>query len=178
MYSLLVKQRILQVGRKCKLQCYFFPLWIFEDDLLFLPLLNACISQTGRPLTLRKLFQNCCPTVIGYHQDLFVCLLIAAQAFFQLSGSCHHYWWQGCKFWPMLGAQGLWAGRDLYCATPTATRDLGLYGLIRKTGTHVPQWDSNPRHKDYQIIAPGALTTAPPAGALSSWFKSLSNITG
>jgi hypothetical protein len=40
----------------------------------------------------------------------------------------------------MLGAQGLLAGRDLYRATPTATRDLGLYGLIRKTGTHVPHW--------------------------------------
>jgi hypothetical protein len=30
----------------------------------------------------------------------------------------------------MLGAQGLCAGRDLYGATPTVTRDLGLYGLI------------------------------------------------
>jgi hypothetical protein len=68
----------------------------------------------------------------------------------------------------MLGAQGLWAGRGLYRATPTVTRDLGLYGLIRKTGTLirktgtlVPQWDSNPRRKDYQIIAPDALNTAP-----------------
>jgi hypothetical protein len=51
----------------------------------------------------------------------------------------------------MLGAQGLWAGRDLNRATPTTTRDLGLYGLIRKTGTHVPQWDSNPRRKDQSI---------------------------
>jgi hypothetical protein len=59
-----------------------------------------------------------------------------------------------------LGAQGLWVGRDFYRATPTATRDLGLYGLIRKTGTHVPQWNSNPRRKDHQIIAPDALTTA------------------
>jgi hypothetical protein len=44
----------------------------------------------------------------------------------------------------MLGAQGLWAGRDFHRATPTGTRDLGLYGLIRKTGTHIPQRDSNP----------------------------------
>jgi hypothetical protein len=28
--------------------------------------------------------------------------------------------------------------------TPTVTRDLGFYGLIRKTDTHVPQWDLNP----------------------------------
>jgi hypothetical protein len=91
---------------------------------------------------------------------LFVSFL-AAWAIFQLSGGCHHYRWLGCKFGPMLSAQGLWAGRDLYRATPTATRDLGLYGLIWKTGTHVPQWDSNPRRKDHQIFAPDALTTAP-----------------
>jgi hypothetical protein len=73
--------------------------------------------------------------------NLLVCLfvlLIAAWAIFQLSGGCHHYRWLRCKFRPMLGAQGLWAGRDLYRDTPTATRDLGLYGLLRKTGTHVP----------------------------------------
>jgi hypothetical protein len=56
----------------------------------------------------------------------------------------------GLQFRPMLGAQGLWAGRDLYRATSTATRDLSLYGLIRKTGTHVPQWDLNPQPKDHQ----------------------------
>jgi hypothetical protein len=37
---------------------------------------------------------------------LFVCLFIAARTIFQLSGGCHHYRWQGCKFRPMLGAQG------------------------------------------------------------------------
>jgi hypothetical protein len=37
------------------------------------------------------------------------------------------------KFRPMLGAQGLWARRDLYRATPAVTRDLGFSGLIRKT---------------------------------------------
>jgi hypothetical protein len=33
----------------------------------------------------------------------------------------------------MLGAQGLWAGRDLYRATPAVTRDFGFSGLIRWT---------------------------------------------
>jgi hypothetical protein len=33
----------------------------------------------------------------------------------------------------MLGAQGLWAGRDLYRATPAVTRGLGFSGLIRRT---------------------------------------------
>ena len=52
-------------------------------------------------------------------------------------------------------------GGIFFVPTPTATRDLGLYGLIRKTGTHVPQWGSYPHHKDHQIIEPDALTTAP-----------------
>jgi hypothetical protein len=99
-------------------------------------------------------------TCENYGCWLFV-LFIAAQAIFQLSGGCHHCRWQGCKFRPMLGTQGLWAGRDLYCVTPTATRDLGLYRLIQKTGTHIPKWDSNPRHKDHKIFASEALTTAP-----------------
>jgi hypothetical protein len=43
----------------------------------------------------------------------------------------HHCWWRAAKFRPMLGAQGLLAGRDLYRATPTATRDLGFSGLIQ-----------------------------------------------
>jgi hypothetical protein len=33
----------------------------------------------------------------------------------------------------VLGAQGLWAGRDLYRATPSLTWDLGFSGLIRRT---------------------------------------------
>ena len=79
--------------------------------------------------------------------DMFVCLFIATRAIFQLSCGCHHCQWQGCKLWPMLGTQGLWARWDLYCATPTATRNLGLYGLIQKTGTH-----SGIRTPDARII--------------------------
>ena len=37
----------------------------------------------------------------------------------------------------------------------------GFSGLLRKTGTHVPQWDSNSRLEDHQILEPDALTTAP-----------------
>jgi hypothetical protein len=36
----------------------------------------------------------------------------------------HHCRWREAKFRPMLGAQGLWAGRDLYRATH-AVRDTG-----------------------------------------------------
>jgi hypothetical protein len=45
----------------------------------------------------------------------------------------HHYWWRAAKFRPMLHAQGLWAGRDLYRATPAVARGLGFSGLIRRT---------------------------------------------
>ena len=72
---------------------------------------------------------------IYWHQTRScICLFVYSHTSnFQLSCGCHHCWWQSCKFWPMLRTQGLWAGWDLYCATPTATRNLGL---IRKTGTH------------------------------------------
>jgi hypothetical protein len=40
---------------------------------------------------------------------------------------------KGWKFRPMLGAQGLWAGRDRYHATPAVTLGLGFFGLIRRT---------------------------------------------
>jgi hypothetical protein len=42
----------------------------------------------------------------------------------------------------MLGAQGLWAGRDLYRATPAVTRDLGFSGLIRRTAHLVAFYDT------------------------------------
>jgi hypothetical protein len=45
----------------------------------------------------------------------------------------HHCRWRAAKFRPMLGVQGLWAGSDLYRATPAETRDLGFSGLIRGT---------------------------------------------
>jgi hypothetical protein len=45
----------------------------------------------------------------------------------------HHYWWRAAKLWPMLTAQGLWAGRDIYRATSALTQGLGFSGLIRRT---------------------------------------------
>jgi hypothetical protein len=41
---------------------------------------------------------------------------------FSLYMATHHCRWRAAKFRPMLGAQGLWAGRDLYRATPAVTR--------------------------------------------------------
>jgi hypothetical protein len=45
----------------------------------------------------------------------------------------HHCRWRTAKFRPMLGAQGLWEGRNLYRATPTVTIELGFSRLIWKT---------------------------------------------
>jgi hypothetical protein len=44
----------------------------------------------------------------------------------------HHWQWRAAKFRPMLGAQGLWSGRDLYRATPGMTHDLSFSGLTRR----------------------------------------------
>jgi hypothetical protein len=44
----------------------------------------------------------------------------------------HHYRWRATKFRPMLGAQGLWAGRDLYRATCCDTGPR-FSGLNRRT---------------------------------------------
>jgi hypothetical protein len=52
---------------------------------------------------------------------------------FSLIWRRQHCRWRAAKFRPVLGAQGLWAGRDLYRATPAVTRDLGFSGLIRRT---------------------------------------------
>jgi hypothetical protein len=52
---------------------------------------------------------------------------------FSLIWRRHHCRWRAAEFRPMLGVQGLWAGRDLYRARPAVTRDLGFSGLIRRT---------------------------------------------
>jgi hypothetical protein len=52
---------------------------------------------------------------------------------FSLIWICHYCQWKAAKFRLMFGAQGLWAGRDLYRVTPAVTRDLCFPGLIQRT---------------------------------------------
>jgi hypothetical protein len=52
---------------------------------------------------------------------------------FSLIWRRHNCRWRAAKFTLMFGAQGLWAGRNLYRATPAVTRGLCFSGLIRKT---------------------------------------------
>jgi hypothetical protein len=50
----------------------------------------------------------------------------------------HHFRWRAANIWPMLGSQDLWAGRDLYRATPAVTWGLGFSGLIRRITPFTP----------------------------------------
>jgi hypothetical protein len=52
---------------------------------------------------------------------------------FSLIWRHHHCQWRAAKFRPMLGAQNLWAGWDLYRATPAVTEDFAA--LIWRTAT-------------------------------------------
>jgi hypothetical protein len=57
------------------------------------------------------------------------------------------------KFRPMLGAQGLWTGRDLYRATPTVTRGLGFSCLFRRTAPLSHSYDTQGDAED--LFLPG-----------------------
>jgi hypothetical protein len=80
----------------------------------------------------------CCPT-LDFVFDFLIDWLIDYLRFYvplknlSLIWRRHHSRWRAAKFRPMLGAQGLWAARDLYRATPAVTRNLGFSGLIRRT---------------------------------------------
>jgi hypothetical protein len=64
---------------------------------------------------------------------LFTVLRPAQEFFTYMKTSITICRWRTATFRTMLGAQGLWAGRDRYRSTPTVTRGLGFSGLIRRT---------------------------------------------
>jgi hypothetical protein len=66
---------------------------------------------------------------------LFIYCFTPRFTFFSLMWRRHHYRWRAAIFRPMLGAQGLWAGRDLYHTIPAVTRGLGFPCLIRRTAS-------------------------------------------
>jgi hypothetical protein len=112
---------------------------------------KACITQKPKPETYPE------------------CRIVTTQ----LSGDCRHYSdWTAFFFYfrPMLSTHTV---RVLLRATSTSIRDFRLYGLIRRTGTHVPQWDWNLRRKDHYAAA---LSTAPrgllfPITDIFVWFR-------
>jgi hypothetical protein len=91
----------------------------------------------------------------------FVCLSVCLLLYVPLNNCSliwrrHHCQWKTTKFKPMLRAQGLWAGRDLYCATLAVTRGLGFSDIIRMTAPFIRllrhTGDSNPDpHKYHEI---------------------------
>jgi hypothetical protein len=60
---------------------------------------------------------------------LFTLLRPAHEYYFSLIWRRHHCRWRAAKFRPMLSTKGHWAERDPHAVT----RDLGFYGLIRRT---------------------------------------------
>jgi hypothetical protein len=69
--------------------------------------------------------------IIAWFDWLFT--ILRSTQDFSLIWRRHNCRWKAAKFRPMLGAQGLWAGRDLYRATPTVTRGLSFSSLVRRT---------------------------------------------
>jgi hypothetical protein len=64
--------------------------------------------------------------------DWLFTVLRPVQEYFNYMDWIHHCQWRAAKFRPMLGAQWLWAEKDLYCATPAVTRD-PLFCFIQRT---------------------------------------------
>jgi hypothetical protein len=64
---------------------------------------------------------------------LFTILHVRTAQDFSLIWRRRHCRWRAAKFRPMICTQGFWAGRNLYCAIPAATRGLNFSVLIRMT---------------------------------------------
>jgi hypothetical protein len=67
--------------------------------------------------------------------NLFTVLYVSLKNF-SLTWRHHHYWWRASKFRPMLGTQGLWAGRDLYRETPAVTWPASVFPVSAKMPLH------------------------------------------
>jgi hypothetical protein len=74
-----------------------------------------------------------CDFTISIVDWLIIYRFTSSSIIFSLIWRRHHYRWRAAKFRPMLGAQGLWAGRHLFRATHAVTQGLGFSGPIRRT---------------------------------------------
>jgi hypothetical protein len=73
-------------------------------------------------------FAECCQSMIALIDWLIIDNYIPLRDF-SLTWRRHYCTWRAAKFRPMLGAQGLWAGRSLYRYTPAGTRDLVFFSV-------------------------------------------------
>jgi hypothetical protein len=131
--------------------------WLLSTSGDYSKFYHVIVKIKGKP---RSLFCNT-RTVIGklmhiiiYNENdsvELICdwLFTALRPFKNLSliWRLHHCRWRAAKFRPILDAQGLIAGRDLYRATQAVTRGLRFSGLIRRAApikspltTHEGMW--------------------------------------
>jgi hypothetical protein len=89
-----------------------------------------CCEGTNMCLKLLAFFLNAALKKVACLIDFL--LFYVPLKNFSLISRRQLYRWKAAKCRPMLGIQGLWAGRDRYCATPAVARDLVFSGLIRR----------------------------------------------
>jgi hypothetical protein len=85
----------------------------------------------------------------------------------------HHCLWRAAKFRPMLGAEGLWTGRDLYRATPAVARDLSFSGLNRSTPIWLPLTTHKVMWKIYSNRKPLGALIYRSILILCEWYESI-----
>ena len=83
-----------------------------------------------------KRLLHCLGTNFRELRNMNVCTyawLTKLNVYISLVLRCYHCQCCAPKFWPLLGAYGLRAGRDLYRAIPPLAQGLALHGLIQRT---------------------------------------------
>lgn len=79
---------------------------------------------------------------------LIVYCLTSLSRIFHSYGVATACWWSAANFVLYSALRAIEQGWIFFLLAPTATRDLSLWGLIRRTSLHVPQWDSNTQRKE------------------------------
>lgn len=79
---------------------------------------------------------------------LIVYCLPSLSRIFHSYGVATACWWSAANFVLYSALRAIEEGGIFFVLAPTATRDLSLWGLIRRTSLHVPQWDSNTQRKE------------------------------
>lgn len=79
---------------------------------------------------------------------LIVYCLTSLSRIFHSYGVATACWWSAANFVLYSALRAIEQGGIFFVLAPTATRDLSLWGLIRRTSLHVPQWDSNTQRKE------------------------------
>jgi hypothetical protein len=90
---------------------------------------SISMLTTTVSVTTSEIFKKCIINII-IHRNISILLYVPLKNF-TLTWRRHHRRWRAAKFRHIFGAQGLWAERDFYRATPAVTRGLGFSSLVR-----------------------------------------------